>query len=214
MNLGDELTVADVRLVENNARVGADVAVELARKQRNTQTETMFSSYFANLTATRPNLPSSSDKRLTFPVVPSVLPSPSVLVLGSAAMDFTSSSSERISRHSTTPGRMHLSPGGVGRNIAEAAQNLLPRSSVQLLSVLGRNEQGIDPVGKLLMMEMNSADLRTDGMMEVEDGRTAACSLVLDEDRDLVAGVADMHVVEFLTPDMVSLSRPIMWCRC
>ena len=139
------------------------------------------------------------------------LPSPSVLVFGSAAIDLTSSSLLPLSPRSTTPGSIYLSPGGVGRNIAEAAQNLLPPSSVQLVSVIGRQNPATDVaepdgLGKLLISELLDCGMRTDGlvMSDVAGKSTAACSLTLERDGDLVAGVADMGIIQTMTSEMVS----------
>jgi pseudouridine-5'-phosphate glycosidase/pseudouridine kinase len=67
---------------------------------------------------------------------------------------------------------------------------------------------GVDDVlGKVLGLEMRNTGLREDGLFEVERGRTGSCTLVLEKDGDLVGGVADMGIVEALTPDMVGSLR-------
>lgn len=118
----------------------------------------------------------------------------------------------------TTPGTIRLTPGGVGRNIAEATQNLMKRGAVQLVSTIGADadtEMGksksgtdVDGFGKVLMLEMGSSGLRTDGL-EVKVGeRTAGCTLSLGMEGDLSDGVADMTIIESLSPEAVScLSR-------
>lgn len=138
------------------------------------------------------------------------LPPPRVIVFGSAAMDLTSHSAHPLSPRSTTPGSIYLTPGGVGRNIAEAAQNLLPPNAVMLVSPLGTDAPDVpDAVGKMLLLEMKEAGMRTDGLVLLTGERSAACSLVLEGDKDLVNGVADMGIVERLTADVVS--REVLW---
>lgn len=89
--------------------------------------------------------------------------------------------------------------------MAEAAQNLLPPSSVMLVSALGTDAPNVpDAVGKMLLLEMAQAGMRTDGLIHLDGERSAACSLVLEGDGDLVNGVADMSIVEQLTEDLVS----------
>ncbi|KIR26025.1 indigoidine synthase A family protein [Cryptococcus deuterogattii LA55] len=139
------------------------------------------------------------------------VPFPSTIVFGSAAIDLTSTSTQSLVPRTTTPGQVFVSPGGVGRNIAEAAQNLLPSNSVQLVSAYGSvsrtpesNTAEPDAFGKLLLFELAAAHMRTDGLVGKEGRNTAVCSLTLEKDGDLVAGVADMGIVETLTEEFVA----------
>jgi pseudouridine-5'-phosphate glycosidase/pseudouridine kinase len=70
----------------------------------------------------------------TKPGQPPDLAPPSVLVFGSAAIDITSQPSTELIPGTTTPGSIFVSPGGVGRNIAEAAQKSLSPGSVKLVT--------------------------------------------------------------------------------
>jgi len=84
--------------------------------------------------------------------------------------------------------------------MAEAAQALLPAHSVKLVYPAAK-----DLLGTLLHIEMESAGLRTDGLVEALDASaTAACSLVLDSNGDLTGGVSDMSIVEGLEGERVS----------
>nr|XP_019012289.1 indigoidine synthase A family protein [Kwoniella pini CBS 10737]OCF51070.1 indigoidine synthase A family protein [Kwoniella pini CBS 10737] len=171
----------NVNLIENNARIGAEVAVklsELYRLEGESGEKGNALNYLSNLTPTKSNI---------------LLP-PEVLVFGSAAIDLTSTSPLPLVPRTTTPGTVFVSPGGVGRNIAEAAQNLLPPFSVQLEP---------DAFGKLLMLELAAAGLRTDGLIGKDGRSTAVCSLTLEENGDLVAGVADMGIVETIKSSKV-----------
>jgi pseudouridine-5'-phosphate glycosidase/pseudouridine kinase len=125
-----------------------------------------------------------------------------VQVFGSAAIDITTRPSIPLQPRTTTPGSILLTPGGVGRNIAEATQNLLPPGSVQLVSMIGTSTEGVDGFGKVLKLEMESSGMRVDGLVEME-GRTAGCTLSLGMEGDLNDGVADMGIIEGLTPDLV-----------
>jgi pseudouridine-5'-phosphate glycosidase/pseudouridine kinase len=129
-----------------------------------------------------------------------------VQVFGSAAIDITTRPSIPLQPRTTTPGSILLTPGGVGRNIAEATQNLLPSGSVQLVSMIGTSTEGVDGFGKVLKLEMEGSGMRVDGLVEME-GRTAGCTLSLGMEGDLNDGVADMGIIEGLTPDLVRPSR-------
>lgn len=143
-----------------------------------------------------------------------------VQVFGSAAIDITTRPDIALQPGTTTPGTIRLTPGGVGRNIAEAAQNLLARGAVQLVSTIGSGSGSgndvldstsssggdVDGFGKVLLLEMQSSGLRTDGLQVKDGGRTAGCTLSLGVDGDLSDGVADMSIIESLSPEIVSLS--------
>lgn len=65
----------------------------------------------------------------------------------------------------------------------------------------------MDGFGKVLISEMESSGMRSDGFIlstSSEGGRTAGCTLSLGMEGDLNDGVADMGIVEELTPGVVS----------
>lgn len=141
---------------------------------------------------------------------------PEILVFGSAAIDITSriSSGDATSAMSTTvPGQLHLSPGGVGRNIAECASRLSREGKVMLVSAVGAHEADggqvlMDSFGLILDREMKASGMRTDGLLKrataAGGARTAVCNLILDDKAGLVIGVADMDIVESITTRDVS----------
>ncbi|WWC68845.1 uncharacterized protein I206_102781 [Kwoniella pini CBS 10737] len=228
----------NVNLIENNARIGAEVAVKLSELYRlegesgekGNALNYLYSPPTSHIAreCTKDSLPIASiptRSNLT-PTKSNILLPPEVLVFGSAAIDLTSTSPLPLVPRTTTPGTVFVSPGGVGRNIAEAAQNLLPPFSVQLVSSFGINStsnpnyhssqkgkllpsevQGggeePDAFGKLLMLELAAAGLRTDGLIGKDGRSTAVCSLTLEENGDLVAGVADMGIVETIKSSKV-----------
>nr|XP_018264482.1 uncharacterized protein I303_02649 [Kwoniella dejecticola CBS 10117]OBR86640.1 hypothetical protein I303_02649 [Kwoniella dejecticola CBS 10117] len=172
----------NVNLIENNARIGAEVAVKLS--------EFSHTAHQSTKTNKIVKLTQSPNAKIPTPIDAENLPPPRVLVFGSAAIDLTSTSPLPLVPRTTTPGTVFVSPGGVGRNIAEAAQNLLPSHTP-------------DSFGKLLMLELAASGLRTDGLIGKNGRSTAVCSLTLEKNGDLVAGVADMGIVETLDPSKV-----------
>lgn len=79
-------------------------------------------------------------------------------------------------------------------NVGLAASKLLP-GQVSLIAPIKD-----DDLGRVLKAQMESLDLRTDGLYVVAKGgaSTAACSLVLDAEGGLEGGVAAMSIVEDL----------------
>jgi len=89
-----------------------------------------------------------------------------------------------------------VSPGGVARNIAEAAHRVMtsnfPESSSLLVSAIGT-----DHFGRLLIEETAKVGMRTDGLIQ-SDKRTPVCNMILDSHGALIAGVADMEATATL----------------
>jgi hypothetical protein len=68
--------------------------------------------------------------------------------------------------------------------------------------MIGTSTEGVDGFGKVLKLEMEGSGMRVDGLVEMK-GRTAGCTLSLGMEGDLNDGVADMGIIEGLTPDLV-----------
>jgi pseudouridine-5'-phosphate glycosidase/pseudouridine kinase len=141
------------------------------------------------------------------------LPQPKVVIFGSAAIDITAKASPSSSSilHTTALGQISYTAGGVGRNIAECSTKLLPPGSVVMVSAIGSSsltgEAGTseaDAFGAMLINEMSGVGMRTDGLVLREGMGTGVCNLILGNEGGLVAGVADMDVVETVTENEVS----------
>jgi pseudouridine-5'-phosphate glycosidase/pseudouridine kinase len=129
-----------------------------------------------------------------------------VVTVGCAAIDVVaqgkSDVNPSLSLHSTTPGSVALTLGGVARNVAEATARASVSAYPGLSSVL------VAPVGKdffghVLTEQTSRLGMRNDGFVPVE-GRTAVCNMVLDGQGGLIGGVADMDVTNDFTFDTVS----------
>lgn len=131
-------------------------------------------------------------------------------VIGSAAVDITANAvlanSTSLGRHSTMPGTVSLTFGGVARNIAEAAHRVLasiPRGPQYPLLI---SPVGLDPFGGLLISETKAIGMRTDGVLRSSsDQRTAVCNMMLDNKGELMSGIADMGITETFGPEEVVL---------
>ena len=112
------------------------------------------------------------------------------------------------SLHSTTPGSVSVSPGGVGRNIAEATHRILSKKSGSqtpvLVSLIGE-----DTMGGVLRNELSRIGMRTDGLIPIPGKASSVCNMMLDTEGGLITGVADMDIIESLEGDTVSLPLAI-----
>ncbi len=93
----------------------------------------------------------------------------------------------------SNPGRTHRSPGGVGRNVAEALARL--GSPVRLMGAVGE-----DTEGTVLLDGLREVGVDVTGVRRCADS-TGTYTAVLDDRGDLVVGVADMNATERIAPD-------------
>ena len=94
-----------------------------------------------------------------------------------------------------------MTPGGVARNMSEAAAKL----GVPNLLIAG---VASDPIGQLIRASCPTQD----GLI-IGNGRSSACSFLLGSTGDLVAGVADMDLAGHLDSDVVSHGHSHNSCR-
>ncbi|KAF8063071.1 ARL6 [Scenedesmus sp. PABB004] len=106
-------------------------------------------------------------------------------------------------------------PGGVGRNIAEAAHHLLvgaplpqqhgqaQRPPVLLVSVIGH-----DAAGDALMAHLRHQGMATSGVAQVRGVSTPCVAAVLDRHGEVAASVADVAAPRLLTPGLVACYGP------
>ncbi|KAI0048368.1 indigoidine synthase A-like protein [Auriscalpium vulgare] len=134
----------------------------------------------------------------------------SLAVIGSAAVDITAQAatlhhtSAESGLHSTSPGSVSLTLGGVGRNVAEAAHRIISAQTPDLSSAtLLISSIGDDSFGRLLTEESGRINMRIDGLMRDPSQRSAVCNMVVDAAGALIGGVADMDIIRTLDENKV-----------
>lgn len=119
---------------------------------------------------------------------------PYAVVCGGANIDIGAHSFAPLRDRDSNPGRVELSLGGVGRNIAHNMRLLgVP---TYLLTALGGD-------ARALQIEQSCRELGIDlsHALRVPDGRTSTYVFVGDSDGDMAIAVSDMEICEKLTPD-------------
>jgi pseudouridine kinase len=124
---------------------------------------------------------------------------PQVVVIGGANMDIKCRIVGKVAMASSNPGTAALTPGGVGRNIAENLARLGVATS--LISVVGR-----DRLGEQLMQETADAGVDVCGVMRAP-GPTGLYGATLDRRGELIVAVAAMPILERLTPRRLQRHR-------
>jgi pseudouridine kinase len=128
--------------------------------------------------------------------------SPGAVVIGGANMDLKARSSAKATHHTSNPGHGSMSPGGVGRNIAENLARLGNR--VHLVSVVGR-----DPLGESLLSHTAAAGVRIEHVART-DRATGTYTAVLDADGEMIIAIADMEATSELGSDEVQAARDVI----
>lgn len=127
---------------------------------------------------------------------------PGVVVVGGANMDIKARSDARVVPSTSNPGRAAMSPGGVGRNIAENIARLGTR--VHLVAAVGR-----DALGDTLIRETADAGVRLDFLHRTATA-TGTYTAVLDRDGELAVAVSDMAATAELGPAQVDAARDVI----
>jgi len=99
---------------------------------------------------------------------------------------------EVLERHTSNPGKINISSGGVGRNIAH---NLaLLNVPVSLLSAVGDDGEGIK-----ILEETGKAGVMMEQMLISGDYPTGIYLAILDERGEMEVAVSDMQILEEIT---------------
>jgi sugar/nucleoside kinase (ribokinase family)/DNA-binding CsgD family transcriptional regulator len=127
---------------------------------------------------------------------------PGVVVIGGANVDIKARSTDRIRPATSNPGWASMTPGGVGRNVAENLARLGVRTF--LVSSIGR-----DALGDGLLSQTVAAGVRCDYVQRTELA-TGTYTAVLDADGELIVAVSDMAAVDALGPGPVNEARDVI----
>ena len=128
---------------------------------------------------------------------------PYVLVIGAAGIDSKGKAGVPLTLHSSTPGTVRVSVGGVARNVADN----LARLGVEavLLSAIGN-----DGSGRRILNNAAEVGINTDYLIISDDYHTAAYLAVLDENGNLAMSVDDMEILSRITPQIVNRRRGLI----
>ena len=125
-----------------------------------------------------------------------------VYVIGAVNMDLSGTPSAALRPADSNPGRITLSPGGVGRNIAENLR-LLGRK-VSLVTIMGEDTYAD-------VIREHCVNVGIDLQYSFTDplGRTSAYLCINEQNGDLHTAVADMTICEQLTPARLEPLLPV-----
>jgi len=129
--------------------------------------------------------------------------SESVCVVGAAIMDIFGFPKGKLPLKDSTPGLLKMSPGGVGRNIAENLARLgLP---VSLIAAFGD-----DAPSKQLASDAKKDGINIEKSLFVENHSAATYMAIMDEENDLVAGIAVLEILDKLGPAFLAQQKTFL----
>ncbi|XP_012554630.1 uncharacterized protein LOC100197220 isoform X1 [Hydra vulgaris] len=169
--------VSNIMLIENNAKVGAQIAKS-------------YSSIVNKHGCISDN---SEQKKKTLKINMEYTENKRPVVIGGSVFDIVSKAKNVDSKAETkSPGNIYQGYGGVARNIAECLTRL--GTNPFLISTVG-----LDDFGEMMIANMQKINMDTSGVMRSKKS-TACYSAMLNKNGDLLMGVGDMDINEELTP--------------
>lgn len=121
----------------------------------------------------------------------------SFTIVGGATMDHAAFTLGPAVLAASNPGIARMSPGGVGLNVARDLARL--GRDVRLVTRIGR-----DGDGDAILAAATSDGVDTTGVGTSGESRTATYRAAFDNDGNLIIGIADMAVLDGITPEFAA----------
>ena len=132
-----------------------------------------------------------------------VTSAPYAVVIGGVNMDIGGTSNQALRAEDSNPGKVRMSLGGVGRNIAHN------------MSLLGVDTRMLTAFGDDLYAQKIAASCGELGIdisrsLQVPGGSTSTYLFIADENGDMAVAVSDMEIYDHLTPAFLASRAPLL----
>lgn len=125
-----------------------------------------------------------------------------ITVIGGCNLDMEGRSTSKLKFYDSNPGRFTMSPGGVGRNIAENLARLgLP---VRLLTALGEDHQG-----EILRQSSQALGIDMEDCLYL-DGPTPVYLSILDELGEMVVAINQMDILKEIDSEFIEKKKRLL----
>lgn len=126
-----------------------------------------------------------------------------VSVVGGTNMDIQGFPNNKLIAHDSNPGKVKMSLGGVGRNIAE---NLIRLGvDTKLISAVGN-----DIYGTKILDEARNIGLNMDESLVMEGQSTSTYLSILNETGDMEVAISHMDIFDKITPDFIASKKHVV----
>ena len=126
-----------------------------------------------------------------------------ITVIGGIAVDIEGNPYDTLRRGESNPGRITISYGGVGRNIAENLARM--GAEVSFVSAVGS-----DFVGRMAARELADLGVNTHNIHMLEDENTAMYLSILNNTNDMELALCNMDVLERISVHMIDQALPLL----
>lgn len=126
-----------------------------------------------------------------------------IMGVGAANADIHGRSRKAVQLRDSNPGHMHVSVGGVTRNILENAARLGLRTS--LISAVGD-----DALGELILARSRAAGMDVSNVLRVKDRASSTYITVLEPSGEMFIALSDMTILETLSREYLEERRQLL----
>ena len=123
--------------------------------------------------------------------------------IGGANMDIHGKSERQLVMRDSNPGTLHMSLGGVCRNICENLARL--GEPVRLITVVGD-----DVHGRSILEGCRAAGIDMSAAHILRGERSSSYISIMDGDGDMLLAMSDMHIIKRLSAQLVEASRDVL----
>jgi pseudouridine kinase len=125
-----------------------------------------------------------------------------VLGIGAANVDITGKSRRQLIMKDSNPGFMHVSIGGVTRNVLENIARL--KHPCKLISALGN-----DLYGKMIEDYSTKAGIDMSNCLHVDGCSSSTYLAILNDNGDMHLALSDMHIIDNITIDVLEQRKDL-----
>jgi pseudouridine kinase len=126
-----------------------------------------------------------------------------VVVIGAINLDIKGRTARTMIPHTSNPGKVEVSQGGVGRNVAENLVKLQIRTS--LISALAD-----DFFSRFLLEQIKAAGISMEHVLISDLYPTGLFMAFMDHRGDLISAISDMSILSTLTPEYLKSREEII----
>lgn len=119
-----------------------------------------------------------------------------VTVIGGSNMDIQGAPNTPLVMYDSNPGRVHISMGGVGRNIAENLSRL--DVNTKLISAIGN-----DLYGNTILSECKNLNIDVNDCFVSDEYSTSIYVSILNDSRDMQLAISHMDIIEKLDESFI-----------
>jgi pseudouridine kinase len=128
---------------------------------------------------------------------------PHVVVIGAINADIKGRPYKTMMPHTSNPGKIEVSAGGVGRNIAENLCRLKVKTT--LISVMGR-----DPFSEYIKKDAEGSGVSFEHVHISDKHPTGLFTAFINNRGDLMNAIADMSILTEITPEFLKSKEDIL----